>query len=186
LKPLFPFNLRIFRQAMVFWRDCRGGAAAELALVLPALAYIVLNVTDLSVYIYSKMQVDLAAQEAVGAARSSCNTAALLPATQHCTGYAATMLAAAQTTSLGSAVTLTGATEKYYCADSTGAFSTTYTYAIGKQPATCSAAITGSTAPPGDYIQATVSYPFISVFPGASIASVLPSPITRTAWMRLQ
>jgi Flp pilus assembly protein TadG len=179
-------GLRNCRRTVAFWRDCRGGAAAELALVLPVLAYVALNVTDLSVYIYSKMQVELAAQEAVGAARSSCNTAALLPVTQNCTGYANTMLTAAQTTSLGTAVTLPSTSEKYYCATSSGTFNATYTYNLGSQPANCSTAIAGSTAPPGDYIQATASYPFASLFPGATVASALPSPITRTAWMRVQ
>jgi Flp pilus assembly protein TadG len=160
VKRPIPLELHIVRRAITFWQDCRGGAAAELALVLPALAYIALNVTDLCVYIYTKMQVDL--------------------------GYATTMLNAAQTTSLGTGVTLTGTAENYYCANSSGAFSSTYTYSLGSQPSNCSTAISGSTAVPGDYIQTTASYNFAPVFPGVSIASLLPKTITRTAWMRLQ
>jgi hypothetical protein len=96
------------------------------------------------------------------------------------------MLTAAQATSLGTRVTLAGTSEKFYCANSSGAFTTGNTYNLGKQPANCSAVITGSTAPPGDYIQTTASAPFASAFPGASIAALLPKTITRTAWMRLQ
>jgi len=38
---------------------------------------------------------------------------------------------------------------------------------------------------PGDYVLITVSYTYTPVFAAVSIASVLASPITRTAWMRL-
>ncbi len=105
-----------------YLRDSSGGAAAELALVLPGLAFIALNVTDLSVYIYSRMQVDLAAQEAAGAARVECDgsTAAKgLPATTSCTNLTTAMNAAVQVTSLGPNVSVSATDEKYYCSDST-------------------------------------------------------------------
>jgi Flp pilus assembly protein TadG len=173
-----------------FWRDCSAAAAAELALLLPGLVFIALNVTDLSVYIYARMQVDLAAQEAVGAARVLCNDATKLPATTtSCnTTLNATMLAAAQSTHLGTGVTLVSGslTEKYYCADSTGQLKPDAGYALASPPANCSGVLSGSTAAPGDYISVTASYNYTSVFPGASVASLLPAPIQRRAWIRLK
>ena len=43
----------------------------------------------------------------------------------------------------------------------------------------------GSTTAPGDYVQVTVSYPYEPIFSQASLASLLTTPITKTAWMRL-
>lgn len=158
-----------------------------MALILPGIAFIGLNLTDLSVYIYTKMQVDLAAQEAVGAARSLCYTAAKLPATINCgSSLQSTMLAAAQKTSLGTGVTFLAApTEKYYCADSSSTL-VVVANANATPPANCSGTVPGSTAKPGDYISVTAKYTFAPVFPGASVAAYMPATIQRTAWMRLK
>lgn len=168
------------------WTDRRASAATEMALVLPGIAFILLNVVDLGVYIYTRMQVDLAAQEAVGAARVLCDTAAKLPATTNCGGtLSSTMTTAAQNTTLGSNVTLGSASEAYYCADSSGTLVQVAT-ANATPPANCSTILSGSTSKPGDYISVTASYTFTPVFPGASVASLMPATIQRTAWMRLQ
>jgi len=157
-----------------------------MALILPGVVFIGLNLTDLSVYIYTKMQVDLAAQEAVGAARSLCYTAAQLPATINCgSSLQPTMLSAARKTSLGTKITLGMPTEKFYCANSSSTL-VAVKDADKKPPATCKDTITGSTAKPGDYISVTASYTFTPVFPGASVAAYMPATIQRTAWMRLQ
>ena len=167
-------------------KDCGGAAAAEMALVLPGIAFIALNVVDLSTYVYEKMQLDLAAQEAVGAARVLCDTAAELPAKSNCgSTLTSTMTAAAQSTSLGTAVTITATGEVYNCADSTGTFVQVANY-DATPPATCTASVSGSTSAPGDYISATASYAYVPLFPGASVASALTTPITRTAWLRLK
>lgn len=181
-----PHPTQRFRKRAGFWRDCRATAAAELALVLPGLAFIVLNIADLSIYAYSRMQVDLAAQEAVGAARVLCSASTQLPAKQNCgASLDSTMLAAAQTTSLGSGVTLGASSENYYCADSTSTLVVVAAY-NATPPSSCGGTYTSSTVAPGDYISVTASYSFTSVFPGASVAALLPSPITRTAWLRLK
>jgi Flp pilus assembly protein TadG len=184
------------RKGISFWRDCRAGAAAEMALVLPSIAFIALNVADLGIYAYSRMQVDLAAQEAVGAARVLCNTSTTdreLPAQQFCLGLDPAIVAAAQNTTLGSRVSLAVASgihssEAYYCADNvTGTLKPNNGYPItSAPPADCSGVVSGSTIAPGDYISATASYSFAPLFPGISVASLLPSTITRTAWMRLK
>ncbi len=166
-------------------RDSRASAAAEMALILPAVVFIFLNVADLSVYLYSKMQVDIAAQSAVGAARVLCDTDTKLPATTKCATLTTTMQGAAQTTSLGTNVALGTPNEAYYCATASGAL--TQVAAVGATvPADCSATVSGSTARPGNYISVTATYPFTPIFPGATVASVLTSPITRTAWIRLK
>lgn len=163
-------------------KNCEGAAAAEMALILPGIAFIALNVVDLSIYVYEKMQLDLAAQEAVGAARVLCDTSAKLPATTNCgSTLLDTMSTAAQSTSLGSAVTITGTSEVYYCADATGEF-----VAATDPDATCSELVPGNTSIPGDYISATASYTYSPLFPGASVASALTTPMTRTAWLRLK
>lgn len=172
-----------------FLHDNRAAAAAEMALVLPAIAFIFLNVADLSIYMYTKMQVDLAAQEAVGAARVLCDTAAELPATTpgNCPTLVDTMRSAAQSTSLGTGVTLGTASEAWYCSTEGAAPRLEIAAPItDPRPADCSAEVPGSTAKPGEYISVTASYAFAPIFPGASVAAVLPNIIEREAWMLLQ
>jgi Flp pilus assembly protein TadG len=194
MKP--PHDLARPGKHVSFWRDRRAAAAAEMALVLPAIAYIALNITDIGIYAYSRMQVDLAAQAAAGAARVLCNTSAPnreLPAQLFCAGLDPAIVAAVQTTSLGSRVSLTTTSgtihsnEAWYCASSTGQLQPSGGYPISSAPPDdCSGVISGSTTPPGDYISVTASYSFVPVFPGISVASLLPATITRTAWIRLK
>jgi len=172
-----------------FMRSASGAAAAEMALIFPIFGYVGINVVDLGTYTFAKMETDLAAQEAVGTVRDLCYNSALLPATNpsgHCdAALTSKMLAAAQSTSLGAAVTLNTPTEGYYCATTAGAL-TLVAAVTATPPATCTATVTGSTSAPGDYISVTASYTYVSVFPNATVSSLLPSSITRTAWMRLQ
>ena len=166
--------------------NSRATASAEMALILPGVAFILLNVADLGIYIYTKMQVDLAAQEAVGAARVLCDQASELPATVNCgSSLTTTMTSAAQSTTLGSTVTIAGTAEAYYCANSGGTL-VQVAAANATPPATCTATVSGSTSAPGIYLQTTASKTFSPIFPGASVAAVLPATITRTAWMRLK
>jgi len=171
-------------------RETGGAAAAEMALILPGIAFVLLNVVDLTSYIWHKMQVDLAAQEAVGAARVLCDerdASHALPATVtgNCTGYDTAMTAGAQSTSLGADVTITSTTEAYYCADANNVLQEVAAV-DAVAPDDCDATVTGSTSKPGLYISTTASYTFAPVFPGASVASALTTPITREAWLRLK
>lgn len=169
------------------FRDTRAAASAEFVLILPGIAFVLFNVVDLSMYIWTKMQVDLAAHEAVGAARVLCDTAAELPATTNCANLNATMSTAAQSTSLGSSVNVDTAntTERYYCANSSGVL-VQVALATATPPSNCSATVAGSTTAPGLYIGVTASRAFNPIFAGASITSALATPITRTAWLRLK
>lgn len=169
-----------------FLRDPGGAAAAEMALVLPGIAFILLNVVDISLYIFTRMQVDLAAHEAVGAARVLCDADSELPATVNCGGTLnSTMTGAAQSTSLGSGVSVDGTAEEYFCANATGEL-VSVAAASGTPPADCTAVVAGSAARPGIYIRTTASYTFAPLFPGASVAAILPGTISRTAWIRLK
>jgi hypothetical protein len=90
---------------------------------------------------------------------------------------------AAQSTSLGTGVTVTSTTENYYCLNNSNVLVTVGTYP-GTKPGDCSSVGSASDTP-GEYVKVTVSYTYTPLFPAVSIASVLASPIVRTAWMRL-
>jgi Flp pilus assembly protein TadG len=180
-----------------FWRDTRGAAAAEFVLCLTMLTIPLLNVINIGLYAYERMQVESAAEAAVQMAWHTCSASTQLP-TKNCSGIAATMLTAAQSaTSLSTNVTMATTTsaatsaivEGYYCSNGSGALTQVGTLGTpstvpGSVPSTCTSVITGSTVTPGDYIQATASAPYASLFSGLSLIS-LPTTITRTAWMRL-
>ena len=169
--------------------DCRASAAVEMALVFPIFGYIALNLMDVCMYMYSRMQTESAAEAAVGAVRSLCDTAAKLPATNpagHCSATLATQMnAAAQTTGLGARVTLGPPSEGYYCADAGGTLRLVAAV-TATPPGNCSATVTGSTSAPGNYIAVTASFTYTPFAPGLTIMSALSTSIQQTAWMRLQ
>lgn len=171
-----------------FARESRGAAAAEMALVFPVIGLVVLNVVDFSVYAYGKMQLDLAAQQAIGLVRTVCDTPAELPATypaNHCSATLSTqMTSAAQQTSLGTGVTLGTMTEGYYCANASGVLVAAGT--LSNPSTDCSATVTGSTAKPGLYARVAASYTYVPIFPGVSVMSHIPTNMQKTAWIRLK
>jgi len=165
----------------------RGAAAVEFALMLTLLIVPLLNVADFAFYAWDRMQLDNAAQAAAQAAWAECDPSKL-PATSNCPNIGAKVSAAAQLTSLGSAVTVASGTsappEGYYCITTSGTLVLAGPVTSAK-PANCSASSGLSSDVPGDYVQITVSYSYTPLFPAVSIASTLASPIRRTAWMRL-
>lgn len=175
------------------WRDDSGAAAAEFVLWLSLLTLPLINAVDLGVYVFKKMQVETAAQAGSHAVWRFCDTSAKLPAVSKCTGVAATIQAAVQSTSLGATITVASGSpvEGYYCLNSSGALTLVGTAGtLGSAPTrpspfTCAGQFSGSTTAPGDYVQVTVSYPYEPIFSQASLASLLTTPITKTAWMRL-
>lgn len=169
-----------------FLRNRSGTAAAEMALIFPVVGFITLNVVDFATFAYSKMQVDLAAEQAVGVARVKCTDEATLDEGTCGTTFSAQIASAAQQTTLGADVTLVGSpSESFYCADEAGVLTLVAT-PPSAPPDDCSGVVTGSTTAPGSYISATTSYTYTPIFPGVSIASYLSTAITSTAWMRLQ
>lgn len=166
-----------------FIGDRRGVVSVEFAFSAVFVMVAMLNAADVGTYVYQAMQVENAAQMAVQTVLQTC-TAAQLPATTACNGLASRVTAAAASTSLGTSVTVAGGqlTEAYYCVDTTTHLVQVGT--IGSKPATCSAAGNAAVAP-GDYVVATVSFPFKAMLSGAGVAALLTTPIQRSAIMRI-
>lgn len=178
----------MIRRSAEFLADVRGAAAAEFVLWVAMLLVPMLSAVDIGVYAFNKMQLEISAQAAVQAAWHLCDTTAKLPAVANCTGLQTAMVTAAQSTSLGTGVTLASGNpvEGYYCVSGStlNSFGTTAT--VGGTPTKTAATCTGTTTPPSDYIKVTVNYTYTPVFSGLSIMSLLDTSITRTAWMRLR
>jgi Flp pilus assembly protein TadG len=171
-------------------RDEKGAAAVEFALVVTLLTVPVLNVIDLAMYAWDRMQLDNAAQVGAQAAWATCSTSANRPASPNsyalCAGMPAAVTQAVQSTSLGTRVTWVLTSEAYYCITTAGSL-VFAAAATANPPSNCSKNGLGGQASdvPGDYVQITASFTFAPIFPAVSIASALTSPITRIAWMRL-
>jgi Flp pilus assembly protein TadG len=178
------FNLkRLTRVVAAMRSDERGVAAIEFALFSSLLSFALLNVTDVAIYIYQRMQVENATEVAAQAAFNACDLSHI-PATTNCPGLTNAIQAALQSTSLGTQVTLqaNSPSEGYYCINSSNALQ--FVSAISSKPANCSAA-GASTLQPADYIQIQTSFSYKPLFPGLTVTSTFPTPILRTAMMRL-
>lgn len=174
---------RFAAEGKAIWSDQRGVAAVEFGLFAIFLAVALANVTDTSIYIYQRMQVENATQVAVQAAWKACDPSQL-PATTKCTGLTTALQNAIQSTSLGASITLVAGSpsEGYYCVNSSNALQRVSD--VSSRPADCTAAGTPSLQP-GDYIQVQTTFTYAPLFPGLSVSSTFPTPINRTAMMRL-
>jgi Flp pilus assembly protein TadG len=178
-----------------FLKDTNGAAAAEFVLWLSLLIIPILSVVDLGVFAMQRMQVDVASQAAVQAAWRLCDTPAKLePASDNCPGLADAITAGAQSTTLGTAVSVASGSplDGYYCAASDSTLKPAgsgMSWIIGatapKKPGDCKAVTTGSKTAPGEWVQVTVNFTYAPVFSSVSVASLLPTTISRTAWIRL-
>ena len=137
-----------------------------------------------------RFQVDLAAEAGAQSIRALCS-AQQTPVTKNCAGLLAKITAAVQSTSLATNVTVQSGypLEGYYCVSSSGGLQlvgSTGTIGAPPQPPSqfdCSTYGRANSSP-ADYVQVGVSYAYTPLFTGVSVASLLPSPITRTAWYR--
>jgi Flp pilus assembly protein TadG len=187
--------------------DTAGAAGVEVAIWVSIMVLPILNVVDTGFYIYQRMQVENAAAAAAQAAWALCSTSSQWPATKSCSNLSTTLTAAAQGTSLGSAVTLQTAVassyENYFCANNAGALVAVGTAAAITSTGTgptlpnsfsstsspCSSAGTGyagNTAAPSDYVVVSVTATYRSLFPGATVTSLFSSTMTGVARTRLQ
>lgn len=192
-----------------YWREQRGAAAIEFAIILSLLVVPMMSVVDVGVYTFSKIQVENAAQSAAQTLWATCTSASNWPFSNYCTqiqtgtsttmSVSAAVTSAAQQTSLGSNVTVSSITDGYYCTaqktatgvqsivlvSSSGTFSSPLTSAT----TSCGSAPSGSTwsggSSPGEYATVTVSYTYKPMFGGISVASLLTTPITKTATIRI-
>jgi Flp pilus assembly protein TadG len=165
--------------------DKRGVAGLEFAIAAPLLIFCVMNAADMGYYMYSRMEVENAAQMGAQAAWNTCNSDGLLPATQNCPQLTSAVTAVTQRTTLGTAVAIASGypTEGYYCANSANQFQ--YVGDVSSEPANCSAAGNANVGP-GDYLNLKVAYTYKPMFPGITVISAMAkSPITATSWVRL-
>jgi Flp pilus assembly protein TadG len=165
------------------WADQGGVAAIEFGLFSIFLSLALVNVADVSIYIYHRMQVENATQVAAQAAWKACDLPQL-PATVNCPGLTTAVQNAVKSTSLGTSVALVAGSpsEGYYCVNSSNALQ--YVSAVSSKPADCTAAGMPSLQP-GDYIQVQTTFPYAPLFPGLSVTGTFATPINRTAMMRL-
>jgi len=96
--------LKLAGRTKAIWVDQRGVAAIEFGFFAIFLSFALANVTDVSIYVYQRMQVDNATQVAAQAALKTCSSK--LPATTSCTGLTTAVNNALGSTSLGASVSL--------------------------------------------------------------------------------
>src|SRR5689334_20211076 len=94
---------RLRRRLKAFGQDRRGTAAIEFAFFAGFLSVATLNVAEISVYIFQRMQVENATQMAAQAAWKTCDTSHL-PATTNCPGLNTALTNSVQSTPLGARV----------------------------------------------------------------------------------
>jgi Flp pilus assembly protein TadG len=175
---------KLARKTRTAWADQRGVAAVEFGIFSILLFASLANVTDVSIYIFQRMQVENATEVAAQAALKTCGSASSLPATVNCNNLLAAVTTAMQSTSLGTAVTLQNGSpsEGYYCVNAAGALQ--FVNDVSSKPADCSAAGTPALQP-GDYITIATTFTYTPIFAKLSVASAFPTPITRSAILRL-
>ena len=168
-----------------FSSDERGTSAIEFAFFASILSFAILNVADISIYLYKRMQVENATQMGAQAAWNACDPSQnQLPATTNCPSLTTAITNAIHSTSLSTAVSLQAGSpaEGYYCVNSSGQLQ--YVSSVSSKPADCTVAGVPSNMP-GDYITVTTSYAYAPIFNGISVAAAFPTPIVRTSMMRL-
>jgi Flp pilus assembly protein TadG len=108
--------MRITKHIAALRTDRRGVAAIEFAVFAGLISVGMLNVTDIAVYVFQRMQVEYATQAGAQAAWHTCDINHL-PATNNCSGLSTAVQNAVQSTSLGTRVTLQSGSpsEGYYC-----------------------------------------------------------------------
>jgi Flp pilus assembly protein TadG len=175
---------RLARKTKAAWADQRGVAAIEFGIFSVLLFASLANVTDVSIYIYQRMQVENATEVAAQAALKTCGSSNSLPATINCANLLTAVQTAMQSTSLGTAVTLQNGSpsEGYYCVNTSGALQ--FISGVNSKPADCSAAGTPALQP-GDYITIATTFTYQPIFARLSVAATFPTPITKTAILRL-
>jgi Flp pilus assembly protein TadG len=168
----------LIRRALCYLRREDGGAALEFAIWTAFLTPIIVNVVDLALYAYDKVQVANASQSAVQAAWSFWTTNACTGTISNCgSGNSfsnAVKYAVSQSSYLGlsapSNVTQSS-NAGTYCATTGGQLATT----------SCPSGWTN-----GYYYNLTVTYTFQPIFHAAPVVNLLPATISQTSWVRLK
>jgi Flp pilus assembly protein TadG len=163
--------------------DVRGLASIEFAFIAGFLCYALLNVTDVSLFLFDQLELNNATQMGAQAAWANCDLNHL-PASTKCPNMNSAVTTAVQSTSLGTNVTVASGypTEGYYCVNGSGALQWVST--VSSPPNNCSGAGNAATVP-SDYVKIQTTYTYAPLFPGLSVGSTLPTAITATSWVRL-
>jgi Flp pilus assembly protein TadG len=164
-------------------QDRRGTAAIEFAFFASFLSVATLNVAEISVYIFQRMQVENATQMAAQAAWKTCDTSQL-PATTKCPGLTTAVTNSVQSTPLGARVQLQSGSpsEGYYCVNASNVLQ--YMSGVDSKPADCSAA-GNAAAQPADYIKIQTTFNYTPMFSGLTVGGLFSTTIQRTTLMRL-
>lgn len=164
-------------------KDVRGLAAIEFALIAGFLCYALLNVADVSIFLFDRVQVNNATQMGAQAAWATCDLNHL-PASTKCPGMNSAVTTAVQSTGLGNSITLQSGSpsEGYYCVNSSGVL--TWVSNVSSPPNTCTSVGSASTVP-ADYVVVQTTYTFAPIFPGLSVGGLLPTSLTSTSYVRL-
>lgn len=164
-------------------KDTRGLAATEFALIGGMLIIALFNAVDLGRYAFAHMEVQNGAQMAAQNIWKNC-APPNLPASTSCTSWSNYATTGAQSTSLGTSVTVVAGypAEAYWCVNGSGTL--VNAAAIGAKPSDCSAQGNAS-AQPGDYVQVQTTYTFTPMFSALSVVGTLPATITGSTLMRL-
>jgi Flp pilus assembly protein TadG len=183
-KNLLDLMRKVTKKVAAIRLDQRGTSAIEFSFFAGLLSLGMLNVTDVSIYLYQRMELENATQMGVQAAWKTCDPNQL-PATTNCPGLTTAITNAVQSTSLGTKASLQSGSpaEGYYCMNSSHALQ--YISAVSSKPADCTAAGMPSLQP-ADYIQITTTFAYAPLFPGITVAGTFATPITKTAMMRLE
>jgi Flp pilus assembly protein TadG len=170
-------------RSKAFRADQRGVAAIEFGVFAIFLSLTLANVADVSIYIFQRMQAENATQVAAQAAWKACDLSQL-PAITNCPGLATAIQNAIQSTSLGTRVSLVSGSpsEGDNCFNASNELQ--HVSDVSSKPADCTAAGMPSLQP-GDYIQVQTTFSYAPLFPGLSVTGTFPTPINRTAMMRL-
>jgi Flp pilus assembly protein TadG len=185
-KNLLDLMRKVTKKVAAIRLDQRGTSAIEFSFFAGLLSLGMLNVTDVSIYLYQRMELENATQMGVQAAWKTCDpNNKQLPATTNCPGLTTAITNAVQSTSLGTKASLQSGSpaEGYYCMNSSDALQ--YISAVSSKPADCTAAGMPSLQP-ADYIQITTTFAYAPLFPGITVAGTFATPITKTAMMRLE
>ena len=162
-----------------------GTATIELALVASTLLLVTLNGVEIARFYFAKMELQNAVQMASQTVWKLCDTTAKLPTSTNCSGRSSKITNALQSTSLGSAVTLSSGypTEGYFCINS----ATTALQSAGStKPADCSAFGGTSAQSAGYYLTMRAQYTYTPIFSGITVGGSLPTTVTATTVTRLQ
>ena len=164
-------------------KDIRGLASIEFAFIAGFLCYALLNVADVSVFLFDKVQVNNATQMGAQAAWATCDLNHL-PASTKCPSMNGAITTAVQSTALGNNVALQSGSpsEGYYCINSSGVL--TWVSNVSSPPNNCSSVGSASTTP-HDYVVIQTTYTYAPIFPGLSVAALLPTTLTYTSYVRL-